>query len=512
MLTCFAAIINSVAIIGAGPSGLVAAKEAKECGLTPTVFEQDSTIGGIWKPDEGKTWDSMKVNNVRHAVSFSDYEWNDNANDYPNQKDVYNYLCTYAETFDINNCVQLNSQVTQVVRVNNKWSVEWINGHNESLSAMFDSVIVSSGVFTRAFTPEILGLETFTGSVIHAQDYKRPNPFEGKTVAVIGNAFSGCEIASDVTQTASKVFHIFSRPKWITSRYVKEKTSNRTLPSDLALFNRNILTKYKGLSRSECNELVNNICNALCTKQAKVCEELTILVPSSDPAFIAISDSYLRQIENGSIIPKKSSITSLQGNTLYLSDGSSVTVDCLIFCTGYHADIPFFTTDMQEQLNFQAEDPVQPFVLYKTVFHPEFPNMAFVGMARFPIYFGVVELQARLACMTFSGKIPLPTKEVMVEGVQAELALRSLLPRPQLVRGYMGFCDDLAKQIGVLPDFIQLQKEDPVLYDKLWNGPFTTASYRLIGFGSNRDLAMKRIDELVEYVGAPLLDPEYVYY
>ena len=66
-------IASSVAIIGGGPSGLVAAKEARECGLTPTVFEQGKTIGGIWKPEGGKAWESLRINNSRYASSFSDF-------------------------------------------------------------------------------------------------------------------------------------------------------------------------------------------------------------------------------------------------------------------------------------------------------------------------------------------------------------------------------------------------------------------------------------------------------
>ncbi len=98
----------------------------------------------------------------------------------------------------------------------------------------------------------------------------------------------------------------------------------------------------------------------------------------------------------------------------------------------------------------------------------------------------------------------------MKEGIKEEQNIRELNPKPQF-RGYLRLSDDLAKQIGVLPDWADLQKEDPLLYEKLWNGPFTTASYRLIGFGSNPDLALKRIEKLYKYAGEPLQNPEYSY-
>lgn len=42
-----AGVLN-VAVIGAGPSGLVSAKYALEHGFKVTVFEQSEEVGGIW--------------------------------------------------------------------------------------------------------------------------------------------------------------------------------------------------------------------------------------------------------------------------------------------------------------------------------------------------------------------------------------------------------------------------------------------------------------------------------
>jgi cation diffusion facilitator CzcD-associated flavoprotein CzcO len=37
---------NSVAIIGAGPGGLIAAKYLKQRGFTPVIFDQNDRVGG----------------------------------------------------------------------------------------------------------------------------------------------------------------------------------------------------------------------------------------------------------------------------------------------------------------------------------------------------------------------------------------------------------------------------------------------------------------------------------
>ena len=500
----------SVAIIGGGPSGLVSAKEARQCGLIPTVFEKGDSVGGLWKSNGGKVWESLRINNSYYACSFSDYEWEKPPNDFPNQKEVYQYLCSYARAFHIEDDVLLNSQVTKVEREGSKWRLEWTGPANQQESSVFDFVIVCSGIYSQGFIPEIPGLETFSGRMIHGQDYKTPDIFEGKCVGVIGNAFSGCEIAADIAKTAEKTFHIFNRAKWISPRYLKDKQSDRTLPLDL-ICSRDFRSKFVDRDPFVWDEGKSQRIYNFYQKQVKLYPSLDFPVTLKDLLF-ATSDEYLPEIQSGKIIPKLGSLIQIDKNTLFLSDDSTIEADALIFCTGYRTELPFFNAHTQDQLNFQKDDPLQPLALYKTVFHPKFPNMAFIGLSRFPIFFGPIELQARLACMTFSGKIPLPSETEMEEGIREELKIRNMNPRPQFVHDdFIKFSDCLAKYIGALPDFTALKQEDPVLYKKVWDGPFTTASFRLVGFGSNREVALKIIDDLAQKVPTPFLSYEYVY-
>ncbi|MEI8124198.1 MAG: NAD(P)-binding domain-containing protein [Parachlamydiaceae bacterium] len=568
--------IPSVLIIGAGPSGLVAAKEAKQCGFNPTVLEKDNTIGGLWKPD-GKPWKGMLINNSRHASSFSDHEWPKGAPDFPSRDDVYDYLQSYTKTFNLMEYIHINCAVEKIEQTNNKWLVKWVKKSDEKeqrVSAIFDFVIVSSGFFSEAFIPQITGSETFTGSIIHSKDYKSsnepsslfgrirsypskiyalfqdyllrklqnqktsklnkiftwiaskrfiqsdPSSFKGKTIVVIGSAFSACEIAATVAKVAKKVFNIFRRPNWITSRYLKGKDgedNERFLPFDWT-WKRSLvqstISNEPSLPTFDRYKKINQRLHSMCNMQEKINPDLAVPVPSSDPPLTSVSDAYLPLVKKGTIIPKKCVVTKIDKDFLFLSDGNIIKgVDKIIFCTGYRTRIPFFSESIQKQLDFHPEDPLQPLPLYKTVFHPEFQNLAFVGMSRFNIFFGPIELQARLATMTFSGKIPYPSKTLMEEGIHKEKKIREMNPRPQFANlEYINFCDDLAKGIGALPDLGTLKKERPDLYKKLWNGPFTTASYRLTGFGANPTIAMKKINELYQNVGeSPFLNPECIY-
>lgn len=486
--------MTSVAIIGSGPAGLTACKEALACGLKPTVFEKANAVGGGWRPD-GFAWDSMTTNISQHTQMYSDFPFVEGTPDFPSHKEYYEYQQDYAKTFKIHPHVRLNSEVQKVFPSKEKWVVQWKKDGKEDSEA-FDHVIVCSGIFSQAFTPEIPGLETFKGTIFHSREYKKPDAFEGKTVTVIGNAFSGCEIAGEIATKADMVFHATRKPLWILPRYLKKADTEKTIPADLIFYSRTSLKRSQGVDAKVLNTRKNTWFKGICSEQEKICPDLAIKAPVEDPPFVTISDSYLKQVQKGKVQVHLGSIQKIEGDTVIYHDGTVQKTDALVFCTGYRTTLPFFDADILEKLGYQPDDPLQPLLLHKTVFPRNLEGLTFIGMYRGP-FPGVEELQAQRACMSISGQVPFPSAEEIEKGIKFEEEIRNAKPRPQFPHGnYVEFCEDLAKEIGVLPDFAKIEKEDPVLFDQLVNGPFTTASYRLNGPGSNPGLARKIIQRI----------------
>lgn len=506
---------QTIAIIGAGPSGLVTAKEAKSCGLSPTVFESSGQIGGIWQSGNGKVWDDMKINNSRHAASFSDFEWEPGAEDFPNQKAVFQYLCRYAEAFHLGSAIKFHSKIIRVQEVEGnqadkkRWQVIWENAHGQHEQRSFDFLAVCSGFLSRPFRPQIDGMETFTGTVLDAQDYKSPVSFANRRIAVIGNAYSGCEIAAEVAQTAAQVVHIFRNPRWIMTRYLKDKESGDTLPCNLQFYRRaRFLASGSMEPSSVLFEQKHAAMRAFCQKQEEV-PSIKVPPPYTVPPLSTISDTYLDKVKKGDVNPRHVHIERIAANRLQLSDKNEVEVDDIIFCTGYRTELAFLSDEMKKSMAFDQDDSLLPLPLYKAVFPANYANIAFIGMVRFGIYFGPVEMQARFATMTFSGKLPTPSAEELQDGVEEELAIRHAQPRIQLGnRDHNRYQEDLGRLIGVLPDFSALKQDNQSLHTKLIQGPFTSASFRLSGFASNPDVALRMIDDINKKAEKPLSQPE----
>ena len=490
---------KQVLIIGGGPSGLVAAKSALECGLEPIVLEKDNVIGGAWKPYKGLMWNSMITNSSRYTTMFSDFPWQPGTADFPNQRDVHNYLVAYADKFGITKNIHLESEVLHVKRAQKKWQVTWKEAGKKK-QQKFDFVIVATGMFSKPYMPHLKGMEEFKGKIIHSKDYKSPEAFEHKRVVIVGGAYSGSQIATDISKNASYVLNVISRPMYILQRYIKAQPNGSEMPVDFTFYNREEKINELNLTVQEKNRRAHKFYSELCHNQANICKLLAIDPNTGSSPYVTISDTYLEDIQAGRVEVTLNKIARLDKEGIVFNNGERQPADVIIFCTGYQLDLSFLDPVIQKELTFAPEDRLQPVLLHKNVLHPKLPNMAFVGIYR-GTYWGVMELQARWANMIFGEMLPLPSTKTMLEGISHELVIRTQKPRPQFPHDtYAELLEDLGKEIGALPNMDALKLEDPQLYEEMMKTPIIPAHYRLTGFGKNPTVARQIIDELYQFM------------
>jgi hypothetical protein len=186
---------GSVAVIGAGPGGLVAARWLLSQGFEPTIFERAPMLGGQWTGLDGRSgvWPTMHTNTSRILTAFSDL---DHGTDVvcPSGRDILDYLHRYAEAFDLVSRTRFRTRVEFLSSGDAGWLVRH-TGETER----FDRVVVATGRFQSPFIPTVPGLDTFAGSagITSTYQYRGPEPYRGKRVLVAGGAISAMEIAAD---------------------------------------------------------------------------------------------------------------------------------------------------------------------------------------------------------------------------------------------------------------------------------------------------------------------------
>ncbi|KAK5579405.1 hypothetical protein RB653_009088 [Dictyostelium firmibasis] len=506
---------KTVCIIGSGPSGLTSCKSALECGLEPIVFEKKLTLGGVWSLDQPIPWDSMNTNVTNHLMTFSDFEHPHNQDLYLPHKKVYQYLSSYANHFELFNHIKFGCTVEKVKQLeNDKWLVEWNDSSSKtSESKIFDFLIVGNGMNNKPRLFPMEPLKSFTGRHIYSNQYKSPNDYVGKRVLVIGKSSTGVQIASELCESGCKSVHIYGKGKlneWVLSpinrrikNILKGKGCERDLkekgiPLDFITCVRGNVYKMKDLPEKEFNIEMNKFLKQLSGNNSDEQNYQNDETNFDKPFKILFTgiESYIDNIKDGKIqcLSNHSLINSNGKFIEFLNEldqtKTEIEFDEIIFATGYHLNFSFFEKDILEKLSFDSTDNYIPCLLYKYTISPRVKNLGFIGIFCTPFY-SIIELQSRWVNYLFSGVVSLPSEEEMQESINQVNVIRNSILKPIFPYGdFILFSDQLAKEINCLPDFEEIKKNKPEIYDMSWNSIFCSSIYRLKGPFSNENQAL----------------------
>ena len=159
----------SVAVIGGGPLGLMAAKNLKEDGFAVTLFESRAWVGGLWKYSKDASLsvaDNTIFNSSKYRSAISDFPVPDDMDDFPTAPQLHKYFESYCDHFDLWPHIRLSSPISRIKREGTRWMVESASGKE-----LFDKVVISCGPFTKPREPTFEGIEHFQGKVLHAINF-----------------------------------------------------------------------------------------------------------------------------------------------------------------------------------------------------------------------------------------------------------------------------------------------------------------------------------------------------
>ena len=457
-----------VAIVGAGPSGLAAAKHALETGFDVTVFEASDDVGGQWHtraPHSG-IWPGMHTNTSRAMTAFSDFPAPADHPLHPAATQIHDYLRDYARYFDVADRIRFG---TPVQRVSEGWVVD---------GEPFEAVVIATGRFRRPrMAPEV---GAFTGELLHAFDYPGADPFRDRATLVYGNGISGLEIASDVAVVAPTV-SACRKPRYVIQKVVDGVSSDWQWYTLFGALERRLLPREEAGRR--LRERVLRVAGAP--------SDFGAPAPAVDvfEAGISLCQDYLSQVAEGSI-DCRPAIASIDGRHVTFVDGTNATVDAIVSATGYDVDVPCLDAPLRRLLGPELS-------LYRRTLHPDLPGLGVVGqfLLQGP-YFPILELQARWIVSIWAGQVEPPDMSSMRRAMSA--------PAPPL-EVHNTLVATLAEELGVAPDLLAR----PELAEPLLFGPMLPPRYRLDGPGAQAGAAAAFAEQLAASPRSPV-DPAEV--
>lgn len=179
----------SIAVIGAGPLGLMAIKNFKDDGFDVTGYESRAWVGGLWNysdDDKLSVGEKTIFNSSRFRSAISDYPFHDDTDDFPSWQQMHRYLDGYANKFNLKEHIKFGSPVSGLDRKDGKWIVEVTPKDGPVRRDAFDKVAVATGSFVTPKYPKFKGIEKFKGPTMHAMHFHDGSQFKDKNVLMVG--------------------------------------------------------------------------------------------------------------------------------------------------------------------------------------------------------------------------------------------------------------------------------------------------------------------------------------
>ncbi|KAK0117256.1 hypothetical protein ONS96_013089 [Cadophora gregata f. sp. sojae] len=372
-----------VVIIGAGVNGLNMLHtlrnqaEQVEC----VIYEKNPECGGTWYENRNPGCASDDPSHHYQFPHTPNLSW---SSVFAQGAEIKEYLENLIDENDLRQSIHCNSTVSnaQWNRGTNKWLLDIKNtatGHSSEVEA--DIFVDATGIFNDYKWPQIEGLQSFKGNLIHTANWPSDFEFEGKTVAVLGNGASGVQIVPAIQPHVKKLVHCIRSKTWIAPpskavRYCHQYTTGssnlfsdewiRTLAEDPQKY-KLFLDEIDSMAREDTFKTILNgsdkaresmdVIRAYMTNQLNGNQHLIdSLIPNMPVGCrrITSSTNYLEALCQPNVEVETSPITQVTENRIILGSGKFHIVDAIICATGFNTSfLPRFPIIGDSGLNLQ---------------------------------------------------------------------------------------------------------------------------------------------------------------
>ncbi|XP_066578237.1 uncharacterized protein LOC136768086 [Amia ocellicauda] len=148
-----------------------------------------------------------RTNLPKEVMMFPDFPLDPELPSFLSHEEVLSYLENYCNHYCVTPHIRFRTQVVEVKPVASDtegwggmiWEVTSCDAEKQRHTETFHSVFVCNGHYSEPFIPPIPGLENFKGTVLHSHSYRRPEPYTGQSVVILGARYSGVDIAMELS-------------------------------------------------------------------------------------------------------------------------------------------------------------------------------------------------------------------------------------------------------------------------------------------------------------------------
>lgn len=200
-------------VVGAGFAGIYATKCLKDMSFNVTCIERGAQAGGVWYwnryPGCMSDTESYLFRFSWDKEDLKTYPW---AKRYLYQPEIFAYLNHVIDRHHLRQHMQFNTEMASATwdDLKRHWTIKCSTGQ-VFVARYFISAI---GGLSEPRFPDIEGIDTFEGTLVHTQDWPADLDLAGKRVGVIGNGSTGVQLMTAIAPVVKQLVSFQRSPQY----------------------------------------------------------------------------------------------------------------------------------------------------------------------------------------------------------------------------------------------------------------------------------------------------------
>jgi cation diffusion facilitator CzcD-associated flavoprotein CzcO len=400
-------------IVGAGFGGIGAAIQLNRLGYDNIVIlEREDELGGTWHVNR---YPGLTVDCPSTTYSYW-FEPNPNwSRLYAPGPELKRYAEHVVDKYDVRRHIRFNVNVEgarwdEDAQV---WHVALAGG--DTLSTQF--LIAATGLLSQPRTPDIPGIDTFAGRIMHTAAWDENYSLEGRRVGIIGTGSTGVQIIPELAKKVSELTVYQRTPIWVVPKidfgfspavqrlFARVPLTQRIVRwfTDTIVDAVMVIAMWKFRYLKRFNIAAANLAGILCFLSIRDKELRRKLTPDYDFGCKrpTMSNTYYRTFAKPHVHLESGGIEKIEADGIVGCDGTKRIIDTLVLATGYDlwdVNLPAIEVIGRSDRDLGKWWRETKFQAYEGISMPHFPNFltmaspyAWVGLS----WFNTVEYQMR---------------------------------------------------------------------------------------------------------------------
>jgi cation diffusion facilitator CzcD-associated flavoprotein CzcO len=402
---------HEVVIVGAGFGGMGAAIGFHRLGIDDIVIvEREDDLGGTWHVNRYPGL-AVDIASVTYSYSFEPNPYWSRL--YAPGSELKRYAEHVADKYDLRRHMRFGVAVRSAVWEDDSWLVTLSDG--STLRARY--LVSATGFLSQPHTPDIPGIDTFAGKIIHTADWDDSYDLAGKRVAVIGTGATAVQLIPELARVVDDLTVYQRTPIWVVPKLdgpipgvVQQLFARVPLTQRIARFANTSLLELLMVTAvlhfKQANRLNRGAADAALRhlhRQVADPELRRKLTPDYDfgckrPTF---SNDYYRTFTEPHVHLETDPIDHVEAYGLVTAAGTKTAIDALVLATGFNlweTNFPAIELVGREGRELGTWWRKNRFQAYQGIAVPGFPNYltlaspySYSGLS----YFTTIEAQMR---------------------------------------------------------------------------------------------------------------------